>query len=352
MKRYILHLTPITPVHIGTGEELIPFSYIIKDISPQKTGEYRLLRINETKILQCLNSEQKKEFISIAQKDNLIELRNFFISIADKIIFQNQDCILSLSEVTDELVGVWNELRKRPLNSLIVRPTIASARAGRGLIPYIPGSSLKGALRTAILDALPVDIKRKSFRPQDDPFRAFIVSDALFSGKRTRIVGSAHLYNRKKQSIESLQMFYEVIKGQAICIDTPVNTVCTLVINFELQSIKEFGFQIPDISDIVHRCRQFYGNLLEQEYNNFYHDAPDDIYQGFKILDDTMSNTEGNKDEFIVRLGRHSQFEYMTLNGLRKCGNPRYGMVSRTLFKYKNIYLPMGWVHIKYESVP
>ncbi len=351
MKRYILHITPIGPIHIGTGDELIPFSYIIKNNNLKDTKKNYFIRIDETALLQRFDQDKIKEFQTLASKDNFVALRQFFTSVADEIIPRNQDCILSMSEVTEEVERLWDELHKRPQNSFSVRPTIASARAGKGLVPYLPGSSLKGSLRTALVHALPQELKYKKMRAQDDPFRALSVSDALFSGKGTRMIGAAYLYNRKKMSIENLQMLYEVIKGQVMCVDNPPDATCTITINSELQNIQRFDFKIPDMPDIARKCNQFYGELLEQEDEDFYKNAPDDVFAGFKVSYDVLAEVEKTENEFFMRLGRHSQFEYITLNDISRYPNYSHSTVSRTLFKYKNMYLPMGWLRVRYEQV-
>jgi CRISPR-associated protein Csm5 len=350
VKQYLLHITPISPIHIGTGEELLPFSYIIKDINP-KHEDYRFIRFNDTKLIQLLNEEEKAKFLQVAKKDDLIELRKVFIQIADEAITRDQSCILSISEVTEEALNLWQELDEHPQNSFIVRPTIATARFGKALIPYIPGSSLKGAVRTAVMDVLDDAIRTEQrITPQKDPFRFLAISDAYFSGKGTRLLGGASLYNRKTDNVESIEIFYEVIKGQAIAANPPEAT-CVLSINTELQKLVGFGWKIPDLPEIARRCKEFYLNLLDEEYKTYFKNAVDPVYDGFKAIDEQLKSIEQRDNEFVVRLGLHSQFEYMTFNGLRRCKNNTYNKVSRTLFKYKKLYLPMGWLHIQYEQI-
>jgi CRISPR-associated protein Csm5 len=350
VKQYLLHITPISPIHIGTGEELLPFSYIIKDINP-KHKDYRFIRFNDTKLIQLLNEEEKAKFLQIAKKGELSALRQFFIEIANNAVAKNQSIILSLSEITDDMLYLWNDLEEHPQNSFIVRPTIATPRAGKALVPYIPGSSLKGAIRTAVMDVLDDSIRKEQKGvPQKDPFRTLVITDAYFDGKGTRLVGSAVLYNRKTKKIANLEMFYEVIKGQAIT-EHPPEATCVLSINTELQKLVGLAWEMPDLPEIARRCKEFYLNLLDEEYKTYYESADDTVYSGFKVIDDQIGAIEKKENEFVIRLGMHSQFEYMTFNSLRRCENPKYDNSSRTLFKYKNLYLPMGWVHIQFEHI-
>ncbi len=350
MKQYLLHITPISPIHIGTGDDLSPFSYIIKSLSKQK-NDYRFIRFNDTKLIQLFNETERKEFIQIARKDDLVALRQFFIKTADTAILRDPSCITSTCDVTDEVLKLWKELEKHPQNLFIVRPTIATPKAGKALVPYIPGSSLKGAIRTAVMDVLDDSIRKEQrIPPQMDPFRCIAISDACFEGKGSRLVGSVVLYNRKTGKIANLEMFYEVIKGQSLT-EHPPETTCVLSINTKLKNLAGFNWRMPDMPEIANRCKKFYLNLLDEEYETYYKSAEDYIYSGFEVIDKQIKDVDEKENEFVVRLGMHSQFEYMTFNGLRECDNPKYNKSSRTLFEYKNLYLPMGWVHIRFEQI-
>jgi len=359
MKQYCLHLTPVTPVHVGTGEELMPFQYFIKNIANPRVAapEYRLIRFSDVALVQKMGKQDKEQLIALAKKDDLIKLRQFFIEKAASLVIRNQELIQSTSEVTSELLNLWEDLQKHPQNMLIIRPSIASALGGNRLVPYIPGSSLKGAIRTAIVDADQVGREhekgKRGAHIANDPLRALLLADARFSGKGSRLVGAAFLYNRHKDTVESLQMMYEVLKGQCLISDKEQvqESTTMLTIKPELQREAQFDWNIPDIDEIARRCNQFYGDLLEEEYQDFYQNARDEVFAGFKFVHDAMDAVRKNKNEFLLRVGRHSQFEFMTLNNDRKCSNSKYNRTSRTLFKYKNGYYPMGWIHVRYEEV-
>lgn len=353
MKHYRLYLTPVTPIHIGTGEELLPFNYIIKNIaSKSQTADFRLIRFNDFDLIKKLNTEDKEILKSLAKKDDLLKLREFFIQKADTLVIKNQELILSMSEVTTEVLNLWEDMKAHPKNLFAIRPALVSAIRGNKYFPYIPGSSLKGAVRTAILDAGPAEFKKKkNYSLGKDPFRTLAFSDARLPAKGSRLVGAVYLYNRHKSEVESLQMMYEVVKGTCVSEQAP-ECVSELTSNIELQRSTTFEWEIPDIHGIASRCNTFYSDLLEQEYDDFYANAPEDVFQGFNFVDKVMDRVKKANNEFMIRLGRHSQFEFMTLNGIRECKNPKYNKSSRTLFKYKNVYYPMGWMHVRYEVEP
>lgn len=355
MNQYRLTLTPITPVHVGTGEELLPFNYIIKNIARSTAAPaFRLIRFSDVALVQNMSRQDRERLIPLAKKDDLIKLREFFIKTANTLVIQKQELIQSMSEVTSELLNLWEDLLEHPNNMFIIRPMIAYALGGNKLFPYIPGSSLKGAIRTAIVDSDQVgrnkEKNKRYEKAQNDPLRSLALTDAQFSGKGSRLVGAAFLYNAHNHTVESLQMMYEVLKGQCLTEQALVST-SILTIKPELQRVANFDWAIPDIQEIARRCNEFYGGLLEQEKADFYQNDKEKVFQGFNFVHQTMDAVRKAKNEFMIRVGRHSQFEYMTLNGDRRCENRKYHKASRTLFKFKNAYYPMGWIHVRYEAV-
>jgi len=63
-------LTIITPFHIGTGEELDPFTIVIKD-------NY-LYRLNQLEFIHYLLQEKEKEFQKVMYVGNIVAIQQFF----------------------------------------------------------------------------------------------------------------------------------------------------------------------------------------------------------------------------------------------------------------------------------
>ena len=360
---YEISITPITPIHIGTGEDLMPFSYTLLKMSPQGQN-YKYVRFNDERLVSFMTPDQIKRLEALIAKDDFPNLRQTYNEIACKIILSHQECIFYLAEITNEILNLWQELEKRSQNSFVIQPTICSPYTKK---PYIPGSSIKGAIRTAILDPHVQEFAKthkqlkeqdmlsaiecmrdQKYKAQADPLRALKITDAIFPARGSRIVGQLALYNRVKRKSENIAINEEVIKSAAISSPCegdsaePITTTTTIALDDRLINKHPFKITPRSFQEIADRCNEFYETALNKEYELFYRDAPDELYNGYKHIDDAFSNLNQDR-EFMVRLGRHSQIEYLTFSTERAPGKKAFGTKTRTLFKYKNMLLPMGW---------
>jgi len=360
---YEISIKPITPIHIGTGEDLMPFSYTLLKMSPQGQN-YKYVRFNDERLVSFMTPDQIKRLEALIAKDDFPNLRQTYNEIACKIILSHQECIFYLAEITNEILNLWQELEKRSQNSFVIQPTICSPYTKK---PYIPGSSIKGAIRTAILDPHVQEFAKthkqlkeqdmlsaiecmrdQKYKAQADPLRALKITDAIFPARGSRIVGQLALYNRVKRKSENIAINEEVIKSAAISSPCegdsaePITTTTTIALDDRLINKHPFKITPRSFQEIADRCNEFYETALNKEYELFYRDAPDELYNGYKYIDDAFSNLNQDR-EFMVRLGRHSQIEYLTFSTERAPGKKAFGTKTRTLFKYKNMLLPMGW---------
>lgn len=361
---YEISITPITPIHIGTGEDLMPFSYTLLKMSPQGQN-YKYVRFNDERLVSFMTPDQIERLEALIAKDDFPHLRQTYNEIACKIILSHQECIFYLAEITNEILNLWQELEKRSQNSFVIQPTICSPYTKK---PYIPGSSIKGAIRTAILDPHAQEFAKthkqlkeqdmlsaiecmrdQKYKAQADPLRALKITDAIFPARDSRIVGQLALYNRVKGESENIAINEEVIKSAAISSlcegdnAEPITTTTTIALDDRLINKHLFKITPRSFQEIADRCNEFYETALNKEYELFYRDAPDELYNGYKYIDDAFSNLNQDR-EFMVRLGRHSQIEYLTFSTERAPGKKAFETKTRTLFKYKNMLLPMGWV--------
>ena len=110
------------------------------------------------------------------------------------------------------------------------------------------------------------------------------------------------------------------------------------------------------MQNIIDSCNDFYSNEFDEEYDKFYKD----VYEYIDLVDklkQIINETSKKQDQFILRLGRWSQVESMTLEDFRAPKTPSrkgkqmpYG-TTRTVFDYNGEYLPMGWCVCTVEEV-
>ena len=147
LKTYRLALTPLSPIHIGCGEDFEPTNYVIDDGVLYGFDPSRAV----------LNDLQKSKLTEVANKASLLAIQRFFKDNAQ--IFKAQaDVLIPVSEgvaqAYEKNVGRAVNIEASAnlvFNRLFIERAMHTGRLGQ---PYIPGSSFKGAIRTAVLDEL------------------------------------------------------------------------------------------------------------------------------------------------------------------------------------------------------
>ncbi len=139
-ERYRLKLESITPVHIGTGDTLYPTDYIVL---------YGILyHLNPIEIVRYLLQKYPKEFPGIVDSRNMNRITKYFYQHFNPDI---KETWISRFPVNKEYDQQYQQQIYKPENQNLLHPFIRGQWQAQ---PYIPGSSVKGAMRTAILNAL------------------------------------------------------------------------------------------------------------------------------------------------------------------------------------------------------
>jgi CRISPR-associated protein Csm5 len=223
----------VTPVHIGTGEDISPLEYVIKN------GV--LYRIESDDLISKLNEEQLKRFYSYIENNKFVELRNVIVENFDEKFARYK------VGVTNSIAEKYEKSINDVKNQLLVSPFIRSVLDFK---PYLPGSSIKGAIRTAIInDIIQEKIKTEGKKAKElqrellnkkhwelelvdavvesrrgnqtdarrDPFRVLKISDVYLSDEFFQVgeVLNARV-NEKRGKVETvkIQMFKEVLLGE------------------------------------------------------------------------------------------------------------------------------------------
>lgn len=147
LKTYRLALTPLSPIHIGCGEDFEPTNYVI--------DEGVLYGFNPSRAV--LNDLQKGKLTDAANRASLLAIQRFFRDNAQ--VFKAQADVLmpvsaGVAKAYAENFGEVSNVEKggrKVVNQFFIERTMHTGRLSR---PYIPGSSFKGAIRTAMLDEL------------------------------------------------------------------------------------------------------------------------------------------------------------------------------------------------------
>jgi CRISPR-associated protein Csm5 len=147
LSRHTVALTPLSPIHIGCGEDFEPTGYVI-DAEQKLFYGFDPSRVS-------LPEDLAKKLAGLGEKGNWLGIQGFFRD--------HQECFKPLAHILMPVAsGVAADYRKnigKAANveadgrQVINRLSIERHTHSRNTL-YIPGSSLKGALRTALMDRL------------------------------------------------------------------------------------------------------------------------------------------------------------------------------------------------------
>ncbi|MDI6814652.1 MAG: type III-A CRISPR-associated RAMP protein Csm5 [Dehalococcoidales bacterium] len=343
MSQWIFELTPLTPLHIGSGETLDPYEYVIFDD--------KLYQFSPEQLLMKLSYDEQERFVDLVE-NNLKELQHF--------LQQRKELVTPLCPypipVTDAARQTYNEQLRNPRADLTLYPFIKTTRK-----PFIPGSSLKGAIRTAMLyNKAPKPVKESNgkrleaqnfgyarvvkgeYRGEnigDDPFKSFKISDSqTLPGVTLLALVKVHTKRRNGVWREDISMLREIALSKFFFnFEQRFIHFVQLKEEFSHYDTKLMKFEMDKIITV---CREFYGYHLREEQKYLANLPPaaafyDQLIQWEKGLHD---------NSFIVRFGWGSGFDAVTVNYARERPERKR---SRRLAEGG---VPLGWAQIKVKQ--
>jgi CRISPR-associated protein Csm5 len=353
--RYNIEFIPLVPIHIGTGRDVGLLEYTV--IREKEKNGYCYVRFSTDRAISQMEDEQKKLFLQNIEGGDLKKL----IGVLSCVV--KPEAVLYRLRTSESFCGEYFAKKEKIETQLIVQDMY---RHPVTFVPMIPGSSLKGCLRTAIVNWKSKDKKLwpppdKSFEndvlkyrdAKSDPFRAVRISDCMITGENVELV--AQVFNFKADFM-SMHIFQEQLQGVLSggnCIGQ-----CEFTIDDNLLAIqnpigygknewKPLSVKI-NVQEIITACNSFYKKNLENEYNRFYRSCN---YQPLKETADGLNRCvatiKAEDMECLVRIGRHSHIENVTDANYRK---PKVSKYGSTRFISEKRY-PMGWAKLKFTEV-
>jgi CRISPR-associated protein Csm5 len=366
MKHYRMRITVLSPVHIGTGEEISPFEYVIRHDA--KTGYWLLHRFDLAGMLADLDEDRKKKFDEAVNHAGITFMRKF---IRDHVDLPRH--WFYTESVSEELASLYTEKFDDPASQLIIH---ACVRRPDNWSPVIPGSSIKGAIRTAIVSAEVNHLsKTEGYRPnpdnqrwegevlgyygdiRQDPFRALSVEDTTLPDDSSS-VAPVRIFKPDRGSASpdpaGIHQFYERIFSRLD--HEEVTAEADLAINDRLgrqeyssdREIRQAVTMPLSAEGIARTCRDFYRPKMEQDHQKFYQTSASLEQCNKPLLDETYGELE-----FPLRLGRFSHCECVTVDNFRqphtrrdKNGKPLPWGTTRSLLAGDEGDLAMGWIKV------
>jgi CRISPR-associated protein Csm5 len=343
LSHYKVNLHVLSPIHVGTGQELDPFSFVIR-------GDGLFL----IDIVRWMEGYTEKETLErMMESDNFANVRSF---IAERFNLENA-VRCSIPVDSPKLLATYQKaIRERdPRNQVLINPVMRNELTQEA---FIPGSSIKGSIRTAIanrfVEAAGVtsndsrgrdDYNSKIFgRIDKDPMRYLKISDVTLGKAGTVVVEAKELpLNPDKPLTPKGHM-------EVACSLSHTGRQYVYPLQLSMAPFDLHGVRV-DTTFLIDSLCLFYITKYTEEYLKFYDSgSSDEIKKGIASL--SRAVTELKSNEALIRLGHFSHVECVTLDKVR---NPKTRMgrdrkplpwgKTRTL---ANGLYPFGWAKLEF----
>jgi len=358
---YKLTVTPLMPIHIGSGEEISPGEYFIFKDDPTS---YALYAVDVGYLASRLKPESRRLILRWLERNPIgwvkdaAQARGFPDLVRKYCRFRSE----VTNRVAKEMENRWGQDRSRLEVRTLQRPFKD---------PIIPGSSIKGAIRTALLYAkverplqqAPVrqtkvasferqELGGRSGSIQNDPLRHLKIADAVAKDLLT-VVYQAEFYGMRSAGGDQadLQVYCECFP-ETFDAEDRYSLETTLSIT---SGHPEYGKDARSVTAdaIVSACNDFYGAVVKAELKYWTEKKDKEMVEYYEQLQGRLGQAEGTA---LIRLGWGSGMDSVGLN----LAKPPGGGTTRTRdFRYRQEVrtrrllngLPPGWAEIKLEKV-
>jgi len=332
----IVNLEVLTPIFIGSGENYYPQDFFIDENS--------LFFIDKNKFnKKIIEQNLYDKFLQVS--DDINKLLGFIDDYADESVAQQK--VEVDSEVADELFET------------ISRPVEAFIKDKFYFTPYIPGSTLKGVIRTAILD-YKID-KFKNSIANLEKLREKELETIIFCNE-----------NRKKNGYLQFDAKKDILKALFIEDLKPINYKLRVLKPLNRPYNKNKDNKIPVILECLIDGK-FIGEIRVDEYllthddalnsNKYFKEEPlsiDLIKKALKHFYTKIQQIEHkrfrvdvpNYEEYLIKIGKHAGAGSKSLNGLRSI----YIRQIKKHFDYQlSVWIdkyetPLGWGKLDFKS--
>lgn len=313
-QHYTLKLYPLSPIHIGCGEDYEPTNFIMQDKV--------LYHFNAWDLVTIFDSTDKKNLNQSLDTHNpLKEVASFIKKNSEKVIAISQHQALATDDIYEKYENTITDYKsdnKNHIQRTYYHPHQQTA--------IIPGSSLKGALRTALLNYCQEKYpqnhrfdKAKGLESalfngslKTDPMRLISLSDTEAKNNLTsKIIWSRNI-NKKNSTKETrgLSIRLEVIPEFVEAFNSQLSL--TRLTHNEHTPSQQFSF-----GEIKKACNNFYIPLLENEIS-ILNEQSKINHKWQSIMAQIKSAIKENDNLFLIRVGKHSSAEGITINNHRK----------------------------------
>lgn len=355
----------LTPVHIGSGTQLSPLEYVIR----QKGDSYALYNIDLQGWL--MNHGRETEVRGAIESGDVGRIRRMLNEKVDADLFAASSSPIPDKSLARELLQAYGGVgggggfkqkdKTGDVDAALRNPANGSL--------YIPGSSLKGALSTPLinwLDQLAISRNRPSLRNimeqdkrgridrgltemfgriNEHAMQALKVSDCLAPPTSCTIVRARERSRNPEQKGTPKNPCEAIMPGKGdlwgrIMLDSASTP----------PAISLPDGQRVDLSCLAKLCNEFYGKRFVDEIMKFYQE-PHLRKVGERLVPLLQTIGTLGETQILLRIGHYSHVECVTVDNNKpftskgKDRKPKPYGTTRTL---ANDMLPFGWVMLHF----
>jgi CRISPR-associated protein Csm5 len=328
-------LTPLTPIHVGCGQDFEPTNYVIDNGVLYHFDPARL-PMNERDYKELIQSVSKPADEAIREVQRFFHGRRVQCREASRL---EVPVAAGVAQRYDERIGQVGQREttgRAVINELAIERTAHHPHSGA---PYLPGSGLKGAMRTGWLNQLDQgpSVQRNRDRPPSeksseveaellggtfhaDPFRLVDVADASGAQVQSAI---CFAINRRKPSLPERAGRPPRQKNLAAC--------CEVISAGQFRELRsEVRFERPppsarpaqahritDFFALARACNSFYLDNLKLELQTLESLAGRPWLEAFRVMIQSITPSLNGGRVMLLRVGRHSGAESVTLKRRR-----------------------------------
>ncbi len=347
--KYRLTLSFYSPVHIGEGREIEPFEYIINDNI--------LYTFSFEELVSALSPAERQELLQLQRSlkpSSLKDLRNFVKHRCNPEYYREK------IPITPAVAKLYEEKFLEIQNMLKMEPFIKTMGT-----PFIPGSSLKGVIRTAVLnhwaeeghrdehDILKAKVpnKRGERRPDiaRDVFKFLKLPDIPLPQGFTFFskISNFHLQANELRETK-IQLLREVTRAEVYPLaesGTKDNRFpFEMQLNEEVMKDKRSVTGRDDLTfEVIWKSLDFYQELLSRESEKWssYNRNLQRFYGNFIEF---LKIERKESDLKVIKIGFGSGYEAVTIEKLRRSE----GSHGKSINLFEG-FCPLGWVVLRRE---
>jgi CRISPR-associated protein Csm5 len=364
-----LTLQPLSPIHVGSGLTLDPFQYTIEE----RDGETWLRILDIDHRLSTLSEKQRSEFLTVERRGDWPGLRAWMQSACKEEKFTRYRVLVEYG-----CAGALKAMASNDRSLGEIHLMIRDADSGR---PFIPGSSIKGAIRTAVVDrfasrgdeqtlfneAARARRSSASFEAAvlghqrdngsadlyKDPFRQLAIEDIHLAANdckidQIKIVRKPNWQPRPgTSSAEGIAMFrdvtFSVLDGET---DIAFRSGARLYPSMQREAKLPVELTFERVCEA---CNHFYLPRLRHELATFLQPRPGAANaEVVEVLERSVASLDPN--QCLIRLGRHSHFECVTVSP--PLSRPPEKRGSGATRSYAGGTYPLGWAILTWSARP